>query len=163
MSSKSKDQKIAWIVDDDPTYRNFIEAHLKTLRYTVTQFPRGEDCLPHVHTLPDLIILDHNLGDGINGLETLRSIKAMNPEIPVVYLSAQDDLSSAVEALKHGVYDYIEKNESAIVRLKNVIHKIEGIHELLRKRYQSQIRILVLTALACFAVILSLMFYVMGK
>ena len=154
-----KESTTAWIVDDDPTYRNFIDAHLKTMGYTTVHFECGEDCLDHLYKFPDLIILDHNLGEGIDGLETLRRIKSVNPEIPVVYLSAQDDLASAVEALKYGVYDYIEKNESAVVRLKNVVNKINDITNLLKRRYQSQVRILVLTVITCFVIILSLVYY----
>lgn len=159
----SKELHVAWVVDDDPTYRDFIEEHLKTFGYTVTQFSCGEDCLDHVYKSPDLIVLDHNLGDGINGLETLRRIKGINPEIPIVYLSAQEDLTAAVESLKYGVFDYIEKNESAVLRLKHVVEKIGEINVLLKKRYQSQVRILVLTAVVCFTVIVSLIYYFLNQ
>ena len=160
---RDKKPEIAWIVDDDATYRNFIEWHLKSFGYSIVHFSRGEDCLDHIHTLPDLIILDHNLGDGINGLETLDRIKKENTEVPVVYLSAQDDLSSAVQAFKFGVFDYIEKNESAVARLKNDVDKIRAVNALLKKQYQSQVRILILTAIACFFIILSLIYFVLGK
>lgn len=160
---KGKELQVVWIVDDDTMYRNFIGGHLKLFGYNTIHFSCGEDCLSQLHTLPDLIILDHNLGDGINGLETLQRIKEINAGIPVVYLSAQDDLSSAVQALKLGVFDYIEKDDSAVVRLKNNIDKIREINTVLKKRYQSQVRILVLTAIACFAIIISLLYFLLGK
>jgi DNA-binding NtrC family response regulator len=156
-----KDGGVAWIVDDDWVYSSFIEGHLKRLGYATKKFKCGEDCLSSLLDSPDIIILDHNLGDGINGLETLQGIRKFNEEIPVVYLSAQNDLTSAVEALKFGAFDYIEKNSSAIIRLKNVIKKIHDFNAVIKQRYTSQIRILTLTAIACFMIILSFMYYIM--
>lgn len=163
MGKNEKELKVAWIVDDDVIYRSFIQGHLKTLGYSVIQFDNGESCLSQLRTNPDLIVLDHNLGEGMNGLETLRQIKSVNAQVPVVYLSGQNDLSSAVEALKEGVFDYIEKNSSTVVRLQAVIRKLTEIDALLKNRYHSQIRILVLTAVACFVVILSLIYFFMKE
>jgi DNA-binding NarL/FixJ family response regulator len=74
---------------------------------------------------PDVIILDYYL-DGIdetamNGIETLDKIKAKNPDIPVVMLSAQDKIEVAISCMHHKAFDYVVKSETAFLRLKKII------------------------------------------
>ena len=77
---------------------------------------------------PDVIILDYLL-DGIdknamNGIETLDKIKAYNPDIPVVILSAQDKIEVAINCMHHRAFDYVVKSETAFIRLQKIITTI---------------------------------------
>ncbi|MCY7409196.1 MAG: response regulator, partial [Chitinophagales bacterium] len=77
---------------------------------------------------PDVIILDYHL-DGIdknamNGIETLDEIKSIDPEIPVVMLSAQDKIDVAVNCMHHLAFDYVVKSETAFLRLQRIIDTI---------------------------------------
>jgi len=117
-------EKLAFIVDDDLIYQQFMQGHMKNLGYEVRSFINGQSCLDQLHQKPDLIILDHQLGEEENGLDVLRKIKQVNPKIPVIYLSAQNDLATAVQALKFGSFDYIEKNTAAYVRLRTTVDRI---------------------------------------
>ena len=60
----------------------------------------------------------------MNGLETLDKIKAFNPDIPVVMLSAQDKIEVAVNCMHHKAFDYIVKSETAFIRLQKAITTI---------------------------------------
>ncbi len=77
---------------------------------------------------PDVIILDYLL-DGVvknvmNGIETLDKIKAYDPEIPVIMLSAQDKIEVAINCMHHKAFDYVVKSETAFIRLQKIITTI---------------------------------------
>ena len=60
----------------------------------------------------------------MNGIETLDRIKAFNPDIPVVMLSAQDKIDVAINCMHHRAYDYVVKSETAFMRLQKIITSI---------------------------------------
>lgn len=57
---------------------------------------------------PDIVLLDVRL-DGMNGLDLLKKLKTMNPQVPVIMISGHSGISEAVEAMKLGAYDFLEK------------------------------------------------------
>ncbi len=118
-----------FIVDDDIFCFNVYEQHLKNLDYTdITYFESGEVCLDNLHLKPDIIFLDHNM-DELTGFEVLKKIKRFNPNIYVVMISGQDEINVAVEALKHGAFDYLVKGANACDRITETVSKIMKIQE----------------------------------
>ncbi len=92
---------------------------------------KQRDCQIHQ---PDIIILDYLL-DGVdktamNGLETLDKIKASNPDIPVIILSAQDKIEVAVNGMHHKATDYVVKSETAFLRLQKIITNVMRFNKL---------------------------------
>lgn len=80
---------------------------------------------------PDVVILDMNFGkgrdSGAEGLEWLRKIKELAPEVPVVMMTAYGDVNLAVEALKSGAHDFIEKpwhNEKMLATVESVFARV---------------------------------------
>ena len=118
--------KTAFVVDDDIAYQKFMQVHLRKFGYEVRSFMNGQGCLLHLNENPNLIILDQNLEEERNGLDYLREIHHIAPKIPVLFLSAQNDLGSAVEAVKLGAIDFIEKNSASYIRLRTALEKLEG-------------------------------------
>lgn len=57
---------------------------------------------------PDLMLLDHRLGD-MTGMDVLKQVKAKHPDLVVIMITAFGNISLAVEAMKNGAYDFIEK------------------------------------------------------
>ncbi len=109
-------------VEDDPTYVKFLHYVLglnPDFDYEV--FTTGKACLAQLHRQPQIITLDYSLPD-TTGRELLEKIKAHNPDIQVIILSSQEDITTAVELLKLGAYDYINKDEDARNRLINSIN-----------------------------------------
>lgn len=119
-----------FLVDDDPVYRSIYAYYLKTLGYdNISQFTDGLQCVNNLVQSPDIILLDHDMG-AMNGTETLKKIKRYNPDIFVIYLSGQDQLEVAVDALKYGAFDYIIKgsaNEKQ--RVTGVLNKIMDVRK----------------------------------
>ena len=62
-----------------------------------------------------------------------RTDECAHPNIQVIFLSAQEKLDVAIQALKFGAYDYVEKNDNAIKRVKAMIFRISSYNELLRE------------------------------
>jgi DNA-binding NtrC family response regulator len=77
---------------------------------------------------PEIVVLDYLLGpadpNGASGLSVLKKINRMSPETFVIMLSSQDDIEAAVNTMKEGAFDYLAKNKTALLRLRNIIKKI---------------------------------------
>ncbi len=118
-----------FLVDDDSVYLKSLEIEfLQHADFEIETFATGELCVENLFKSPDIIILDYLL-DGIdktamNGIETLDKIRAFDPGIPVVMLSAQDKIEVAVNCMHHKAFDYIVKSETAFFRLQKVIEAI---------------------------------------
>ena len=118
-----------FVVDDDAMYLKMIEIEFNQYPgFKLETFATGEICIENLSHEPDLIILDYHL-DGIDkhamdGLQTLDKIKEINPLIPVVMLSSQDNIEVAINCIHHKAFDYIVKSETAFLRLQKVISAI---------------------------------------
>ena len=124
------DNKISlFLVDDDALYLKSLEIEfLDHADFKIETFASGEECMSNLSQGPDVIILDYLLDginkDAMNGIETLDKIKAFNPDIPVVILSAQDKIEVAIDCMHHRAFDYVVKSETAFVRLQKIITTI---------------------------------------
>jgi two-component system, NtrC family, response regulator AtoC len=116
---------LIFVVEDDEWYGHLLEhtLHLNP-DHDVVLFNNGKDCLSELHRKPDIITLDYRLPD-MQGFEVLKEIKETNPEIEVVVISEQDKISTAVDLLKNGAYDYIVKSKDIRDRLLNTIQHIK--------------------------------------
>lgn len=114
-----------FIVEDDPWYGEVLKYHLsQNPDYEVHRFVTGEDCLKHLHlTPPHLITIDYSLPD-TNGTELLRLLREQAPDTPIVVISGQQDIETAVGLLQAGIHDYFVKNDQTKDLLWNAILKI---------------------------------------
>jgi DNA-binding NtrC family response regulator len=126
----TKDNKVKiFLVDDDALFLKSLEIDfLQQGDFDVKTFATGELCLENLSQNPHLIILDYNL-DGIvknamNGIETLDKIKIIDPDIPVVMLSSQDNIEVAINCMHHKAFDYVVKSETAFFRLQKILTSI---------------------------------------
>ncbi|MEQ8243083.1 sigma-54 dependent transcriptional regulator [Fulvivirga sp.] len=109
-------------VEDDSAYTKFLEYVLSlNPDFEVTSFNTAKSFLDRLHEKPNIITLDYTLPD-MEGEKVLRSIKDFDPDIPVIIISAQEKIGTAVELLKSGAYDYIIKDEETKDRLLNTIN-----------------------------------------
>ncbi len=97
------------VVEDEPAVARMIERGLMAHGHQVLLAESGDDGLLFVATEPiDLVLLDIQL-PGRDGLQTLAEIRRRRSDLPVVMLTARDDLGSKVSALDGGADDYITK------------------------------------------------------
>lgn len=104
---------LIFIVQDGTVYKSMIAGYLqqKKLKNTMT-FNTPEECLKALHHKPDIIVSDC-LFDEISGAELMHKVKTEHPDIDFIFLSGQNDVEAAVNAMKKGAADYILKNEKA--------------------------------------------------
>ncbi|MFM7854178.1 MAG: response regulator [Flammeovirgaceae bacterium] len=119
-----------WVVDDDPTYQEMLLSYLTLLGHRTRGFFSGEECLKHLSEKPDVIILDHNLGNGLQGLDVLRNIKHENKATSVIYISAEEKASLVSDAYSLGSDEYIGKDSASLLRLKLRLEKIADVKHL---------------------------------
>ena len=102
-------QKSVLVVDDDDSLRRVVEYNLTEDGYRVVTAPDGAAGLRAFQDgSVDLVLTDVRMPD-MDGLELLTRIKTMQPELPVIVLTAHGTIDSAVEAMKLGAADYLTK------------------------------------------------------
>ncbi|MBC7654206.1 MAG: sigma-54-dependent Fis family transcriptional regulator [Oligoflexus sp.] len=114
-----------FIVEDDPWYGQILEYHLSlNPDYKISRFLTGEDCLKNLYLHPDLITVDFALPD-TDGEKMYQKIRAIMPNVPVIIISAQENISIAVSLLKMGVSDYLVKDDATKDLLWNSVIRIK--------------------------------------
>ena len=99
------------IVDDEPDIRLLIEGVLEDEGYAVRQAGDSDAAIAAFrHRRPSLVVLDVWLqGSKLDGLGILQALHAEEPHVPVVMISGHGTIETAVAAIQHGAYDFIEK------------------------------------------------------
>ena len=108
-----------FIVDDKPKILEALTETLKQIPCQVFSFTNAESCIKQlVGSKCHLLITDVNM-PGMDGLELLTIVKHMRPLLPVVIITGYGDVRKAVEAIKTGAHDFIEKpfDENHILEL----------------------------------------------
>ena len=122
------------VVDDEPAQRELIGGFLTKQGHEVFPAASGPEALAYVkdHQV-DLVLSDCRM-PGMSGPELLLGIRAMNPEIPLILMTAYGTVETAVQAMKDGAADYVTKPldlEELLVRLARVAE---------RSRLRSEVR-----------------------
>ena len=115
-----------FMVEDDHFTAELLKYHLElNPDNEVSIFESGKDLLNALPKKPDLVLLDYNL-KGDHGGIVLRKIHEKLPELPVVIVSGQEDINTAVALLKDGAYDYIVKDENMKDRLWAIANRVRS-------------------------------------
>ncbi len=97
------------VVDDDQSHRTILLALINGWGYKTAGADDGIKAVELAKEKPfDLILMDVRMAV-MSGIEALKEIKAYNPSIPVLIMTAYSNVESAVEAIKAGAYDYLTK------------------------------------------------------
>lgn len=114
------------VIDDEAPLRKTLARILGQAGFEVTTAESAEQGLDYLGSAHfDLILTDLRL-PGMQGMQALKAIHATQPNLPVVLFTAQPDVNSAVEALRHGATDYLLKPikpESIIERARAILAK----------------------------------------
>jgi FixJ family two-component response regulator len=109
MAENSQSRGKIFVVDDDPAVCATLSMLLSGAGYEVTCFPDGVALLANARSrCPSCILLDVRI-PGKSGLDILRELQADNYPAPIFIISGQGDIPMAVEAIKNGALDFIEK------------------------------------------------------
>lgn len=125
--------KIFVVEDDEVTAKVLAESLKNEGNREVELFANGTSLLENLYKQPDVISLDYYLPD-FNGRDLFKRIKKINPDIPIIIVSGQQDISTAIDLLHKGAYDYVVKDRNMRARLTSLIQKIEE-----KKRLEAKI------------------------
>ena len=130
------------LVDDEEKFLDVISQRLGIHGIGTDTATSGEEALTKIREKNvDVIILDVMM-PGIGGIETLKRIRQENPEVQIIMLSGQSNIEKAVEAMKEGAIDFLEKpvdigklmekiekasQKKTLLVMKNVEEKVKGI------------------------------------
>lgn len=99
----------AWVVDDDESIRWVLERALKAASIDVACFPGSAELLDAIEEeVPDVLMTDIRM-PGISGLDLLERVHAMQPQLPIIIITAHSDLDSAVSSYRNGAFEYLPK------------------------------------------------------
>ena len=133
------------IVDDEKNYLTILSALLEDEGFEVLTAPGGHEALAiHKSSDLDLILTDMKMPK-MDGIELLENIKEIDPDLPVIMMTAHGTVDKAVEAMQKGAYTYILKpfdNERLIIYVKKAISIYQVVKEnrRLRDAVESQYR-----------------------
>jgi DNA-binding NtrC family response regulator len=136
------------IVDDERPIRRILSVLLQEQHHRVAEAGSGEEALAMMtggaaEAKPDLVLLDLKL-PGIDGLETLKRLRALKPRLDVVMMTAHGTISSAVDAMRRGAFDYVTKpfdNDELLMvvdralEMRRLSSEVEALREDLETRY----------------------------
>ena len=122
----------ALVVDDNEMFRDLVADQLGDVGIEAVAFESGEQALKSLtETDCDVVLLDINM-PGISGLEVLRRIRQMEDAPEVIMLTADTSLSTGLEAMRLGAYDYLTK-PATLDEMEAVIRKADEKRRLVRQ------------------------------
>ena len=120
------------VVDDEPVQREMVSGFLKKQAFNVTSAESGGKALELFRQESfDLVLTDQKMAN-MSGLDLLQAVHAINPETPVILITAFGTIETAVVALKQGAIDYLTKPlnlEELLYRIRQVSDRYQIINE----------------------------------
>jgi two-component system, NtrC family, response regulator HydG len=128
------------VVDDDSAMRRSLAIMLRREGYAVSEEAEGRAAVDIVGREPvDLVVTDLRM-NGISGLDLLRQVKHTTPDVEVIVMTAYGTIEAAVEAMRHGAFDFITKPfemEPALLRVRNALERRKLKSEVHRLRAEA--------------------------
>ncbi|MGX0954728.1 two-component system C4-dicarboxylate transport response regulator DctD [Pseudomonas viridiflava] len=122
------------VVDDEAPIRQAVEQWLTLSGFTVQVFARAEECLAEMpEHFPGVVLTDVRM-PGISGLELLARLQVVDKDLPVILLTGHGDVPMAVEAMREGAYDFLEKPFSPQTLISNLRRALEKRQLILENR-----------------------------
>ncbi len=105
------------IVDDTPHVVELVSRHLERHGYAIRSATRGSEALDQLRDgFQGVVVLDLNLPD-YQALELFAEIRRINELLPVIIITAHGTIDMAIEAIRHGAFDFLPKTDQFLERL----------------------------------------------
>jgi len=141
MSTNDNQETKILIADDEPMMRRLMKHNVEELGFTSIEAKDGQECIEQLAKEDvNAVLLDLEM-PRMDGMQVLKWTKTHYPLIPIIMVTAVDDVQMAVQAIKDGAYDYITKPFDAD-RLKMVLKNALAMWQLRQElgRLQSRLR-----------------------
>lgn len=137
------------VIDDDEAVRDSLVVLLDAAGFTVSAYPSAAAFLAGVERAPSGCIVTDVFMPEVSGLELLRRLSDRLAQFPVIVLTGEANVPLAVEALKSGARDFIEKPyppEAIVAAVGQALGRLRADHERLARRAENARRIAALSA-----------------
>ena len=145
-------EPVIFFIDDDAHIRQAITQTLALEDLPVRAFADGPSALAELTAdFPGIILCDYHM-PGMDGLAVLQAVRDCDDSIPLIILTGQGDISTAVAAMRNGAYDFIEKpfhHDGLIEIIKRALDKRRLALE--NRHLKAQVRGLTRPARVCWA------------
>ena len=134
------------VVDDEASIRNAVEQWLSLSGFEVQLFSCAEDCLVQLPAHFAGVIVSDVRMPGMGGLALLTRLQQLDADLPVILLTGHGDVPMAVEAMREGAYDFLEKPfspEALLSSLRRALEKRQLVLENRRLHEQADLRELI--------------------
>src|SRR6204780_2155167 len=109
------------VADDEEGVRTFLAETLERAGHEVTQVADGAAAVRAAHEEPFDVVLTDLRMPGTDGMTVVRTVRTQQPDVEVIVLTAFGDVATAVEAMKLGAYDYLQKPVSSPVAIRDLV------------------------------------------
>lgn len=137
-----------YIVDDDSGVRSSIRVLMKSVGLAAMPFPSAKDFLEAYHpNSPGCLVLDIRM-PGMSGLELQEALNERGAVIPVIFITGHGDIPMAVEAMRHGAFDFLQKpfrDQDLIDRIQQALARDAETRQSLQEHARIRARIASLT------------------
>jgi len=137
-----------YIVDDDNGVRSSIRVLMKSVGLPAITFASAQEFLAGYHpNHPGCLVLDIRM-PGMSGLELQETLNDKGAVIPVIFITGHGDVPMAVEAMRHGAFDFLQKpfrDQDLIDRIQQALARDHETRESLREHGRTRARIASLT------------------
>jgi len=132
------------IVDDEEDFLNTLMNRLKKRGIDTAGCTSGEEALELIKKKTfDVVVLDIKMPGGMDGIETLREMKKLRPDMEVLLLTGHGSVETSVEGMKEGAFDYLLKPIKLEALLEKVAQALEKKETEEHRRQSEQIRKLI--------------------
>lgn len=132
------------VVDDEASIRTAVQQWLSLAGFEVQLFERAEACMAQLpEHFPGVILSDVRM-PGMGGLQLLEQLQGRDADLPVILLTGHGDVPMAVEAMRNGAYDFLEKPfspDSLLGSLRRALEKRQLVLENRRLHEQADLKV----------------------
>ncbi|WP_153110955.1 response regulator transcription factor [Propionivibrio limicola] len=137
MNNKESSRTV-YVVDDDPTMRKLLKVMVATIGIDAQTFGLAREFLSAYRPMPcECLLCDIRMPE-IDGMELQRLLATMNATLPIIFLTGFAEVQMAVEAMKLGAFDFIEKPFSAQALLGKIQSALEASRVLHAERLKNE-------------------------
>ena len=120
------------IAEDEKTQRDLLEGFLKKEGFSVEATSNGREALQRLAgSFFDIVALDYKMPE-LDGLQTLKEIRKLDPDLPVIMMTAYGTIETAVASMKEGALDYLTKPidlEELLIKFRKIMERSNLIQE----------------------------------
>lgn len=109
LNTEEDPQRRVLVVDDDPNIRSLVSLMLTDNGFEVSIAESGEDALAQFQDNPYPVVISDVVMPGMSGMELLKQIKDIQPEVEVVIMTSQSSVTSSINAMRAGAFDFLPK------------------------------------------------------